>query len=337
MQQPRIRGKWVLFATAVILLAIAAGAVSVVWRERFKPKPKPQPAASVTIFSGSEISLSGKVQALHVVTVPAPIDGKIEMFHVDDGQEVSQGQLLAQIASESLNAAQEAAAHELEQIQSRVNTLESSIIAARLEASRAAANASRANTEFDRADKAYQRQKTLLSAGATPKLAYEKAEKEYLTARSEADTLAAVAKQAEDRVGAMKADLDGARKTLDEKTEALDNVKGELAAGEVRSPVDGIIVGRRGDAGDSVDRSMKDFFQIATDLNLLAVMVEPQPAVLARIRPGQGALITVAEVPNENLSGVVKTAADGKVTVEFTSPTSLIRPGVSAQVTIKLT
>lgn len=336
MLQPGIRGKWLLFGTTVVLLAVAAGAASVIWRERMHPPAKPQPSAP-PVLPGAEISLSGKIQAIHVTNVPVPTDGKIEIFQVDVGQEVSQGQLLAQITSESLNASQEEAARDLEQVDARVKSIESSIIAARLESSRARANASRAAGELDRADKAYQRQKTLLNAGATPKLAFEKAEKEYLTTRSEADTLAALARQAEERVAAMNADLDAVKKTLDEKTRALDDIKGELAASEVRSPVDGVVVGRRGEAGDSVDQSMKDLFQIATDLNLLAVTVEPQPALLARIRPGQDALITVAEVPNENLAGVVKTVADGKVMVEFTSPTPLIKPGLTAQVTIKLT
>jgi multidrug resistance efflux pump len=324
-------------AAVVILGAIGAGALSALWKERAKAQPAaaaPQPAAPVL---GSDVSLEGKIQALRIVSVPVPVEGKVEVFHAEIGQEIFEGQLLAQIRSESLTGAEEHATQLADRARNRLNDLEAAVIAGRLEASRTRALANRNRSEFDRSEKFYQRQKTLLGAGATPRLTFEKAEKEYLTNQAESASADSLAEQTEARVEALLKEQDAARKTLEERTVELENAKTDLAASEVHAPVDGLIVGRRGNAGDDVDRSMTDLFQIGTDLTQLAVVVEPPPPVLARIRPGQSAVVTVSEAQNEPLTAEVKKVEKGHVTIEFTSPDPAVKPGLTAQVRIKLT
>src|SRR5207237_8857641 len=126
--------------------------------------------------------------------------GTIGAFFADVGQEVFEGQLLARITNEGLETGQEIAHRAVEQAQSRVNTLESDIVSARLEASRARADASRARGEYDRLEKAYRRQQMLFTEGATPKLAYDKSSREFDLAQSEFRTLEQVAANAEARV-----------------------------------------------------------------------------------------------------------------------------------------
>ncbi len=331
---------WIVASVAVILAAIGAGALSVLWREHAKPAPIPaadgKPVAAVPVLP-SEVSLEGKIHALRVVEVAAPVEGTVDVFHVEIGQEIFEGQLIAQINSDSLTGAEQQATQLADRARNRLSDLDASIIAARLESSRARAVASRLKTEFDRSGKTYQRQQMLLSAGATPRLAYEKAEKEYLTAQAESASAEALAQQVEIRVDALLKEQDAVKKTLEERTHELEAAQADLAAAEVHAPVDGVVVGRRGNAGDPVDRSMKDFFLIATDLTQLAVVVAPPAPVLARIHPGQTAVVTVSEAQNEPLAAQVKKVENGQVTVEFTSPDPAVKPGLTAQVRIKIT
>ena len=55
-----------------------------------------------------------------------------------------------------------------------------------------------------------------------------------------------------------------------------------------------------------------------------------------RAKPGQSALVYVAESPNEALPGVVRAVEGGTVIVEFASSSALVRPGLSAGVAIQL-
>jgi multidrug efflux pump subunit AcrA (membrane-fusion protein) len=302
-----------------------------------KPAPTPKQEEAVSPLSQvAEFRIAGKIQAHTTVAVPAPINGKLDFFHVDVGSEVSEGQPLAQIVSEALDAQQQAAKGDLDQAQSRLTNLEAAISAARLESSRARAEALRARSDLERLEKQYTRQKLLLEAGATPRLAAEKAEKEYRAAINDSKTLEEAAVNAETRVDGMMREADALRKTVAEKTEAYEEKKAELDAGEVRSPVDGVVVSRRGSLGDDVDRSLGDLFQIATDLSVLDVVVEPPAEILKRLAPGLEASVRVAELSGEGLPGVIRKIENGQVTIEFKNPLPEIKPGLTAEVTLTL-
>ena len=328
-----MRGKWVLLAVCAVLAAAAAGALSLL-RNR-TTATSTQPAAATQVPEVEEISLPGKVQAREVTAVAAPIDGTVEEFAVDVGDEVSEGQLLARIHNQSLSGAEEQARQEAERAQEKLNAVESAIIAARLEASRARADASRARSEYERLQKLYAREQLLLREGATPRLKFEKLEKEFLAAQTEFTSLEELAKQAEARVADLLKDQERARASLEDKSAELEAAQTELQATEVHAPVDGVIVARRGQAGDEVSRSVKDLFQIGQDLSKLDVAVEAHPSALKLMKEGQAAVVHIAEM-DQYLEGSVRAVEESRVLVAFSSASPAIKPGMTVQVRIKL-
>jgi HlyD family secretion protein len=322
-----------LFTAGSIVVLAAAGAWSV-YRYSAARKPSvvaatpPKPAAPV-----QPVSLTGRIEARKVIPVAAPSDGIVDALFADIGQEVEHGQLLARIKSARLGAILDDATSLAESAQSRLNDLEASIISARLESSRAAADSTRAKNEFERADKAYQRQSMLMREGATPRLVFEKAQRDYETAKQEFENKSALSQQAETRLEALGREREAAKRALDEKNLALDQAKADVSSGDLVSPVDGVIVGRHGQPGEQVSPTTMDFFQIAVELGSLSVAVDPPPPVLARIHPGQQAFVHVAEYP-EDLPGSVREIRGTQAIVDFTSPSAAIRPGLTANVRI---
>lgn len=331
-----MRGKWLLLGGIAILVAVAAGALSVFHRAQPSKAPAAKPQLVPMAFAGSEVSLPGKIEVQKVIPIAAPIDGVLEQVFVEPGQEVFEGQLLARVRNTQLDSTNEAAKMELEQVQTRVSTLDSSLIATRLEASRARADAARARSEYDRTLKAYQRQQMLVNEGATPRLVFEKAGREFNAAKEDYDTRDTLAKQADERVDMLTRQLDDARNVLAEKQAALDAAKADIAAGEIHSPVDGLLLGVKAKSGEEVNRTMTDLLQLAADLSSLQVVLDPEPPVLERIHPGQVAGVRVAEFPNEEFPGTVREIRGTQVIVEFISPSPAIKPGLTAQVRIKL-
>ncbi len=338
MNSSKYQGKWLLFGGLVILSAIAAGALSL-WRyETARPKPVvTAPAPAVFDPVGSEINLTGQIQAQKVVNVAAPIEGVIESFAVEVGQDVVEGQLLARIKNVRVETALQNATEEADRAQTRVQNTEAAITAARLEASRARAESSRVHAELERAVKAFERQKLLFAEGATPRLAYEKAEAEYKQLKDEDQSKQTIAQQAEDRIEALNRDLLNFKKTAAARSDDLEQAKDNAGAGDLHSPVDGVIIARRGEPGERIAPDVEDFFKIGTTLSALEIMLEPNPAQLARIKAGQPVAIHVAELPNEPIPGTVREITGNRVIIDFTSPTPLVKPGLSAQVSIKLT
>ena len=337
-------GKWLLAGGSAIFLSVGAAAL-VYWRNT-QPAPTttrptivkaatPDPPTPAPTFFGDEVSLTGLIQAQKTVAVAAPIDGAIQEVMADAGSQVFQGQVIARIRNGKLDTTLESATAEVEKLKTRITNLEGSIIAARLEASRAAAEASAVRSEFDRLDRIFQRQQMLLGEGATPRLTYEKAEREFKQIKTEHDSAVAVAKVADDRVANLNRDLDATKKLLEGRNEDLENAKEEAGQGELKSPVDGVVISRKGAPGEQVSRSIEDFFVLAANLTALQVAVDADPLALPRIKPGQVAGIRVAESGDE-IPGLVREVKGEQVLVDFVSPDPSIKPGLTANVRITL-
>jgi HlyD family secretion protein len=327
-----MRGKWLLLSGSLILLALIATAVALLREERAaKANGAKQPEI---VPAPQEISLPGKIQARNVLSVTAPVRGKIESMLVDAGQEVFEGQLLARISNQGLETTRELAETAAKLAQARISKIESDIISARLEASRARADSIRSRNEFDRADKVYQRQKLLYDNGATARLTYEKSQKEFESAKIEYESLEILARQADDRVYMLGRELQDAKKLLDDKTEQLENAQAHLQTGEIHAPVSGLIVARKGEAGEDHEAGA-ELFQIATDLAALQVLLEAEPSFLARLKPGQTVGVILADVP-ETISGTIEWMNQNQMVIDFVSPTPLVRPGMTAQVRIRI-
>jgi multidrug resistance efflux pump len=210
------------------------------------------------------------------------------------------------------------------------------MLAARLEAARSRADASRAREEYDRSQRVYSRQQMLNREGATPRLHYEKAEKDYLHAQTEFNSLDQLAKQAEERVSGLIESLEGVRKQIQEKNDELEVATAELQAADVHAPINGVIVARQGAEGIEVTRSTRDLFQIASDLSRLEVVVEPDPKQRGLIREGQEALVQVAELSDQSFPAKVNAVEESRVLVVFANPLTAIKPGIAAQVRIRV-
>lgn len=318
-------------------MAVLVGAVSwgLYW-QKAHPVRKAAPAPSVSSKPlARELSLAGKIQARNVVDVAAPIDGTLDQYLVNVGEDVFEGEVLARIKNSALDAAQQDARALAERAQGRVTDLEAQLIAARLELSRAHSDLTRAQSEYERTQKAYARQQMLLDAGATPRLTFEKSERDYQNAKSDYEGFQGTEKAAQDRVDTLAKEIGEAKAAVTTKSADLDTAEAQISGGEVRSPVNGTVVARRGQAGDPVDPGMKDLLRIAVDLSALSAVVSADPATEAQIHPGQAAAIEIAEAPSM-IDGTVRDVRSGQVIVDFTSPTPVIKPGMTVQVKFTL-
>jgi HlyD family secretion protein len=334
-----MRGKWMLIGSIAVFLALGTGAIY--WWLRVQTasgkttSAKSPDQQTQLLNGGNEISLSGKIQPQEVIPVASPIEGIVDELFVEAGADVYEGQLLARIRNGKLDSALESATAEVEKLKARITNLEGLIVAGRLEASRASADASRVKTEYDRLDRLYQRQQLLLKEGATPRLTFEKAEKDFQQIKAEYESVSDVSRVADERVATLNRDLDAAKKLLEGRTQELENAQEEAGQGELKSPVDGVVVSRKGSPGEPVSPAVVDFFVLAGNLSAMQAVVEPDPAILPKIKPGLIAGVRVAEAGDE-IPGYVREVRGTQVLVDFVSPDPSIKPGLSAQVRISL-
>ncbi len=322
----------------MIVCAIVFAAVGAIYfthrpRPLAAPVSKPMQAAAVP----KVVTLSGTVRAQHTVPVGVMVNGQVESFMADVGQEVYEGQLLAHIGNPGLDGAQENARKLLETAQGKVNSLEAAIIAGRLEASRARTDAARAKDQLDRNEKAYKRQQMLNAQGATPRLAFEKAEREYESSQGEAKSLEALAQQAESRLEAAMQQLEPAKRVLAEKQQQVEGAQSGLAAADVHAPVSGLVIARKGEIGRQISSEEgKDLFRIAVDLSMLEAVVDVDARAAAQLNPGQAVQVVVPEMRVDAIPATIREVRAGQAIAEFISPTPALRPGASCAVRVQL-
>ncbi len=98
---PRRRGPW-LFVVALVVIALIAWALYAWFGKREKPAPPPPPVqATLASVEAKDFAVYaagvGNVQPNQSVTVKARVDGQLQKLGYTEGQDVRQGQLIAQI------------------------------------------------------------------------------------------------------------------------------------------------------------------------------------------------------------------------------------------------
>jgi multidrug efflux pump subunit AcrA (membrane-fusion protein) len=317
---------------SVIVVALAGAGVWWWWPKPAPVKPKPvvvAPAPVATEWSGG-----GRIEPLTVIPVVAEIDGTVESLLVDAGQEVYEGQLVAQIRNEALDRDRGEIEAELTKLNERRSALETLVAQTRLEAFRVDAEARQTQQSYERIERLWQRQELLFREGATARRTYEQTRIEFEAVTKERDARQAVAKVAAERLAMASSDLETVKRQLLKLDEEFEASRTALLAMQVYAPKSGMVMERVLQTGVEVKKG-QEILRMAGDLTRLRVVAEPEPAAFARIEKGAAVLIALAEQA-EPVQASVTEVDKGLIRVEFVSPSAAVKPGVSAQVRVKL-
>jgi HlyD family secretion protein len=141
-------------------------------------------------------------------------------------------------------------------------------------------------------------------------------------------------------------DLQTAEASLEQQQSALDSSKVDLSYTIIKSPIDGVVINRNINEGQTVASSLQApvLFQIAKDLTQMQVECVVDEADIGRVAEGQAVRFTVDAYPNQNFRGTVKQVryapevVSNVVTyttiVEVSNPEMKLRPGMTATVAI---
>jgi len=143
-----------------------------------------------------------------------------------------------------------------------------------------------------------------------------------------------------------KTDLQSAEARLQQAASQLDQSKLDLSYAIIRSPIDGIVISRNMNVGQTVQASFTapKIFEIANDLSKMQVECDVDEADVGKIKEGQKVRFTVDAFPESTFNGTVKqvrfspTVTQNVVTyttiVNAENPELKLRPGMTATVSI---
>src|SRR5712671_5246097 len=145
-----------------------------------------------------------------------------------------------------------------------------------------------------------------------------------------------------------RAAYEGANAQVQQATAALNQSLTNLKYTKIVSPIDGIVVDRQYDVGQTVAASFSapTLFSIAQDLTKMQVQADVDQSDIGRIQTGQFARFTVDSYPDETFRGKISqirlnaTVSQNVVTypviIEVPNPDEKLRPKMTANVTISV-
>jgi HlyD family secretion protein len=143
-----------------------------------------------------------------------------------------------------------------------------------------------------------------------------------------------------------KAAYDGAQAQVQQASAALAQAQTNLKYTRIVSPIDGIVVDRQYDVGQTVAASFQapTLFSIAQDLTKMQVQADVDQSDIGRISVGQPARFTVDAYPDQEFRGRIAqirlnaTVSQNVITypviIEVANPEEKLRPKMTANVTI---
>jgi len=264
------------------------------------------------------VAATGTLNPVVSVQVGSQVSGQIKEILVDFNSPVKAGQLIARIDPETFQL-------RVRQAEADLEATRAAFAVQRAELARAQASLADAQRDFER--KKLLVEKNFISAAERDKAqtTYDVAVATTQVAEAQARNSAAVVKQRESQVEQTKVDL--------ERT-------------AIRSPVDGIVVKRSVDTGQTVAASLQapELFIIAKSLTDMQVETSIDEADVGRIRLGQKAGFTVDAFPGRSFEGtvmqvrksaqVVSNVVTYMVIISAANPDLVLLPGMTANVRI---
>jgi HlyD family secretion protein len=187
------------------------------------------------------------------------------------------------------------------------------------------ASLERSKVSLQTAEKAYERAKSLFAKELISIEEMDAAEANYLNAKS---------------------DLVSSEATLAQAKSTLDLSKVDLGYSVIKAPVDGVVITRKVNVGQTLQSNYAApvLFQVATDLTKMKVECSVDESDIGKVKEGQKVRSTVEAYPNQNFDGVVQQVRFSPETVSnvvtyttivnVDNPEKKLLPGMTATVSI---
>jgi HlyD family secretion protein len=307
------------------------------------------------------VSASGTLNAVVTVQVGSQLSGLIKEIYADFNAEVKKDQVIAILDPQSFEAKVSQAQAELDVARATVLTQQASVERWRADVRNVRANFAAAQAQTvksgalkDEAERDFARKTGLVQRGFISSADLDKSKSAFDSAAAQLNATVAQERAQEAQIGSTEAQqrmaeaqVVNAVATVKQRAAALEQAQIDLERTIIRAPLDGVIVLRNVDVGQTVAASLQapTLFTIAQDLRIMEVHTTVDQADIGRIRVGQGATFTVDSYAGRTFTGevaqiriapqTVQNVVTYVVVISAPNPDGRLLPGMTANVRIE--
>lgn len=268
------------------------------------------------------LSATGSLRALVTVEVGSQLSGQVAELLADFNDEVSEGERLAQLDPRTYRSAVRAAEAGLEVARAEVLKQRAELQTALAEVASsghglevAQAHVASSKAKLAATERDLERSRALARTEVLAPAHVDQATSDYETAAADLRAAEAEVEVARESIVAAKARHSMAKANLlyaqaSERKQAaeLDQARIDLERTVISAPIDGVVIGRDIDRGQTVAASLEapTLFTLARDLRDMEVHANIDEADIGRIRIGQRATFSVDAYPNRTFSASVR-------------------------------
>ena len=298
------------------------------------------PEAQLTFRTGkiergslqAAVSATGTVTPVRQVQISSQVSGQIKELFVDFNSDVKEGQLIAQLDPETFE-------YRVRQSTADVEAARASVLTAQANVQSALAQVTRAQGDVSEAQRDEKRKLDLVAQNFISSA-------ELDTAKARSASLGESLKVATAQVAVARAQEQNAAAIVRQRDAQAQQARVDLQRTQIRSPVDGIVIKRSVEVGQTVAASLQapELFVIARNLSDMQVEAAIDEADISRVRDGQNVSFTIDAFPGRSFDGTVRQVRKAAVSAQnvvsytvvvgFSNPGSLMLPGMTANVRI---
>ncbi len=292
------------------------------------------------------VNATGTVQAVVTVQVGSQVSGQIQTLYADFNSVVKRGQLLAKIDPRNFEAQLENARANLAAAEARVRTVEAELNTQRANLAAAEANLEAARVAMENANLVLRRYTELAQSGVLSQNEYDTAKANADSARARYNQATAAVQQVKAQIRATEAQLEQAKAQVEQARAEVNRAQVNLEYTNIYSPVDGVVISRNVDVGQTVAASLQapTLFVIANDLTKMQVHANVDEADIGKISEAVDVRFTVDAYPNDTFVGriqeirlnpqTVQNVVTYSVIIAVENPDLKLKPGMTANITI---
>jgi HlyD family secretion protein len=349
-------GKLAAIIAAIPLVAVAAlGGISIGASEPRYMTARIEQGDLRTILTAT-----GTLQAVITAKVGSQLSGQIEELFVTFNDAVKQGQPMARLDSRTYEARLRGTEAALEVAEARTAMARAALERAQSEVSRAtqvvavtAARIESIGIRTERLRTASERKQELGERGAIGRVQVDdavanlhSAMAELRSAQAERSTAEGAVRSLQATVKIAQAELTLAEANVRQLAASVDQAKTDLSNTVIRATIDGVVIGRDVERGQTVAATLEapTLFLIAQDLRQMEVHARIDEADIGRIKLAQPAFFTVDSYPGRAFSArvsqirkapqLVQNVVTYTVVMSAQNSDSILLPGMTAVVQI---
>ncbi len=330
---------------SVLLLAAIGAIVAVVFFWNSETTANDYITAKVDRGSVDvSVSATGTVQAVTTVQVGSQVSGTVQWLGADFNSQVQRGQVIARLDPAVFQAQVENARANVINAEAAVQGAEMEIVNQQANLTAAKANQEVVRVQRDDARDLVKRYQEISSVVAS---------RDIQAAQANANAAAARYEQATAQVAQVQASLSTSRARVEQAKASLAQAKAQLQQSTVNldhtiisSPIDGVVISRNVDVGQTVAASLQapTLFTIANDLTKMQVLASIDEADVGQIKQGIKTHFSVDAFPGETFTGEIsqlrlnaqtlQNVVTYSAVIDVANSELKLRPGMTTNITI---